>query len=294
MTPNKDIRENNSDSKLIDCHIHLWELTNLQRSWNPPQILRHTFLASDLDGASKSLSLNGCILIESGTTSDDEKSLWKLAQPDTISAVITYLEVTDTDLESQLDIWEEQTKFRGVRIRLEGHPNPECILGSQAQANLSLLVSRKKIVELLVTTDNLPTVLSLANKIPELGFVIDHMGKPDLIDGNDDKDWQEHMTLIAQNTNGYTKLSISPRADQIEKVASPTFKWDADAVKSKVELLLEKFGPHRLMWGSDWPISRLTDNYQRTHEIMTLALQNSSSKDRNLIFFSTAKRFYSL
>jgi L-fuconolactonase len=120
------------------------------------------------------------------------------------------------------------------------------------------------------------------------------MGKPDLIDSNDEMLWQEHMTLIAQNTNCHIKLSVSPRADQIEKVASHTFKWSADVIRSKAELLLEQFGPYRLMWGSDWPISRLTGNYQNTHEIMSFALKNSNSDDRNRIFFATAKRFYSL
>lgn len=283
-----------SDHFSIDCHIHLWEFTLLKRAWEPPEILRHTFLASDFSDAIRPLSIQGSILIESGTSADDERSMWKLAQPDQVSAVITYLDITDNDIDSKLDLWQAKKKFRGVRIRLEGHPSPEDLFTDHALANLKILASRGVIVEFLVTTNQLMYVVQVADTVPQLKFVIDHMGKPDLINGTDADLWTDHMTRLANHTNAHVKLSISPRADQIPLVENSTFKWRTDVIRDRTQLLLDRFGSCRLMWGSDWPITLLTGDYQDILKTMNDAIGKTNQDSHNLIFGDTARAFYSL
>ena len=283
-----------SDHFPIDCHIHLWEFTLLKRAWEPPEILRHTFLASDFSDAIRPLSIQGSILIESGTSADDERSMWKLAQPDQVSAVITYLDITDNDMDSKLDLWQAKKKFRGVRIRLEGHPSPEDLFTDHALANLKILASRGVIVEFLVTTNQLMYVVQVADTVPQLKFVIDHMGKPDLINGTDADLWTDHMTRLANHTNAHVKLSISPRADQIPLVENSTFKWRTDVIRDRTQLLLDRFGSCRLMWGSDWPITLLTGDYQDILKTMNDAIGKTNQDSHNLIFGDTARAFYSL
>ena len=157
-----------------------------------------------------------------------------------------------------------------------------------------MLASRGVIVEFLVTTDLLMEVVRVTDKVPQLKFVIDHMGKPDLIHGTDVDAWQERMTLLANDTDAHVKLSISPRADQIPLLESNTFQWRTDVIGDRAQLLLDRFGSCRLMWGSDWPITLLTGNYQYILQTMKDAVGKINQVDHDLIFGDTARSFYSL
>ena len=115
MGTNDKSKHSKPNHSYIDCHVHLWELALLEKTWLPPEVLRHTFMASDLSDATRSLPIEGSILIESGTTAADDISLWKLAISDKISAVITYLDITYEDLDVKLDLWQARKKFRGYK-----------------------------------------------------------------------------------------------------------------------------------------------------------------------------------
>ena len=58
--------------------------------------------------------------------------------------------------------------------------------------------------------------------------------------------------------------------------------------------LAEHFGPHRLMWGSDWPILYLVSGYAETLWAMREALGPLDSADEECLFRETAMRFYDL
>ncbi|MYS70911.1 amidohydrolase family protein, partial [Streptomyces sp. SID5926] len=70
--------------------------------------------------------------------------------------------------------------------------------------------------------------------------------------------------------------------------------WTTDEVRPFVEDALELFGPERLMYGGDWPISLLAGGYARTWEAMSELLAPLTPDERAAVLGSTATRFYRL
>jgi L-fuconolactonase len=121
------------------------------------------------------------------------------------------------------------------------------------------------------------------------------MAKPDLVCGVDRVLWQQSMKELAQGTPVLCKLSLSPRAEDIgELLSSPGEGWPVDSLKPWVQDLMEYFGPRRLMWGSDWPITTLTSDYRGTYEAMRTALGSLEAEDELSVYRTTAVHFYGL
>jgi L-fuconolactonase len=59
-------------------------------------------------------------------------------------------------------------------------------------------------------------------------------------------------------------------------------------------VLLEAFGPARLMWGSDWPVVNEAGGYAAWHSAASALTEGCSPADRDLIFGGTAQAFYGI
>jgi predicted TIM-barrel fold metal-dependent hydrolase len=69
--------------------------------------------------------------------------------------------------------------------------------------------------------------------------VIDHFGRPDAALGIDDPGFR-YLLTIAGSGKAYVKLSAP-------------YRVGSDLADAAAPLLLDAFGPDRLLWGSDWP-----------------------------------------
>ena len=70
--------------------------------------------------------------------------------------------------------------------------------------------------------------------------------------------------------------------------------WPIGTIQPYVHLLLDQFGPERLMWGSDWPLLLLEYDYGGTHQTMRSALGQLDPANEGQIFRNTAVHFYGL
>ena len=70
--------------------------------------------------------------------------------------------------------------------------------------------------------------------------------------------------------------------------------WTPADLKPYVQIALDAFGPDRLMYGSDWPVSVLAGSYRQVLEALNEALGPISEDEREHIFHRTAKEFYGL
>jgi L-fuconolactonase len=65
-------------------------------------------------------------------------------------------------------------------------------------------------------------------------------------------------------------------------------------VRPAWEVALELFGPDRLMWGSDWPMTLLTAGYAGTWEIMAALIGELAPGEQEQLLAGTATRVYGL
>jgi predicted TIM-barrel fold metal-dependent hydrolase len=126
----------------------------------------------------------------------------------------------------------------------------------------------------------LPQVTALARRFPKVNIILDHLGRPDVLDGAPYANAQSLWDL-APLPNIYFKLT--PR------IFGDVKKGDATA-ESFFRKVVDTFGAQRLAWGSNFPTSPGT-----LSEILATAqagLASLSEEDRAWIFGKTAQKLY--
>jgi L-fuconolactonase len=282
----------------IDTHCHLWELGLAKRGGLTSAFgsMYRTFSPGDLSLVAAPRGIRACILIESGTTIEESTAMENMAaSSDFIAAFAPYVDLASPSLERKLDGWSANPKVRAVRARFEGHPDPDILARPETLRGIVKIAERGIILELLVRAAHLKHILKIYEQIPHLKSVIEHMAKPDLEDKSDRSEWESGMKALATDTTITCKLSFSPRLEQFAGLLSAPGKgWPVEAIKPFVRFLLEWFGPTRLMWGSDWPVTLLVASYRDTLRGMKAALGALQPGQEVMLFRSTAAEFYRL
>jgi len=115
--------------------------------------------------------------------------------------------------------------------------------------------------------------------------VIDHGAKPPIAAGGLGE-WAGHMRAIARDSHAVCKLS------GLATEAAPG--WTVETLRPYVDVLLDAFGPSRLMFGSDWPVLTQNGDYAGWLNAATALTAGLSEADRAEVFGGTAARFYEI
>jgi L-fuconolactonase len=283
---------------IVDTHCHLWYLklakqTGLTSEFGP---IFRSFSPADLAAVTSPFGISRCVLIESGKTNEETQAMKTMAAScRLISAFMPYVDLASPMLETELDGWRGNPKFRGVRARFEGHPDPDILLRPAVMQGITKLADRGLSLEFLVRAAHLKHILKVYEHIPHLNAVIEHLAKPDLVGGTDRAEWRSSMRALAMHTSVACKLSLSPRVEDLGALLKATGKgWPVESIKPFVGSLLEWFGPSRLMWGSDWPVALLVASYGDTLQAMCDAIGNMPPREEEKLFRTSAMGFYRL
>ena len=281
---------------IVDTHVHFWQLELLRRAWQPPPVIFRTFGPPDLIDDAAAVGVKNCVLVEAGTTAEDNRALADFAaSSEFVAGMISYANLESPTLEQELDALSDSPKFRGVRMRCEGDPDTEILTRPGVIGGMRKVAQRGLVLDLLVVTDHLKAVPTVYERVPDLKAIIDHIGKPDLRRGSDFAAWRDLMRAVAEDTDAYCKMSIGPRAADMEEIsASQGQGWELEQLRPPLQFLLEQFGPERMAWGSDWPLVLLQSDYGGGLQAVRDALGPLDADDEMRLFRGTAMQFYSL
>ncbi|WP_039853417.1 amidohydrolase family protein [Hylemonella gracilis] len=126
----------------------------------------------------------------------------------------------------------------------------------------------------------LPQVRMLAEKFPKVNIILDHLGRPDVLDGPPYKNARSLFDL-ADLPNLFMKLTPRIFGD---------VKKDKASAETFFPRVVQVFGAQRMAWGSNFPTSP-----GLLSEILATAqdgLACLSAEDRAWIFGKTAQRLY--
>jgi L-fuconolactonase len=132
----------------------------------------------------------------------------------------------------------------------------------------------------------------LAARIPELTFVVDHLGNPDTSPGASPADgpWGAAFARLAALPNVVAKLS-GVLSEPPPAGAAP---GSVAHLRPCCDLALARFGPGRLMFGSDWPVCTLGSTYGQVCAAARALTDGLSPAEQSAIFSGTARRTYRL
>ena len=273
----------------IDAHQHYWDPSRITYFWMPQDhpVLSRTYLPEDLEPILDRNGFDGSVFVQA--SHDPREAEWILdlaSRHASILGVVAWADLTSSDLPQELDKLQRHPKFKGIRHILHDEPDVNWGLREDVLNGLRELQRREIPYDLLLKVPHLHIVEPLAEKLPNLALVIDHIAKPYIADGVFDG-WAEQMERIAQIPHVHVKLS-----GMITEAKRDS--WKSDDLRPYVQHVLKLFGPDRLMFGSDWPVCLLAGSWKQVLAAFTQALGPLDEATRAKLLGDTAVRFYRL
>ena len=273
---------------VVDSHVHFGQRGQFS---HPPfesgTILDHDFLPEHIKPSMDGCGVQRTLAAPAVPSIEATRWLLELAEKRTyIGGVVGWVDLTCPHLERTLDELGEDPNFKGLRHPVESDPQSDWLIHEDVLRGLGALAQRNLPFDLLVRPEQLRQVLGLADRIPNLRMIVDHIAKPP-IKGTASTRWSQDLAEVAQLPSVYCKLSgMTSGADH--KI------WEPADLKPYVDTVLELFGEDRVMFGSAWPVCLLTGTYAQAHSALVEALRPLCPQTYARIFGLNAVDFYQL
>jgi L-fuconolactonase len=281
--------------KIIDTHVHVWDLEKAAYPWleGDRSILNRTWRIEEIENERKKAGITAGVLVQASSNLEDtEFMLETAARADWICGVVAWLPLIDPGATHRLleERFLKEKYFKGVRHQVHDEKDTKWLLQPQVIESLKIISSYKIPYDVVgIIPGHIETVLEVAEKIPGLRMVFDHLSWPPIPTQERFGRWGDLMKTASQHKNLYAKISGLG-------TASGNFEHrTADDIKPYVEFALQNFGTDRCFCGADWPVSMLANDYFQTWQI-TKDILNSllSETEKNKVLFSNANKFYNL
>ncbi len=269
----------------IDSHQHFWTLARGDYGWLTPELdpIYRDFTPGDLAPLLEAAGIERTIVVQATDTVAETEFLLELADAHPIIAgVVGWVDMEADDAIETLKRLAQNPYFRGIRPMIQGIENDEWIVKPELDPVFDALEDMGLVLDALVLPRHLPHLLTRLTRNPGLKCVIDHAAKPELRDGNLGA-WTRGMSRLANETTCLCKFS------GLVTEAHPG--CSAEDLKPATDLLLLEFGVDRLMFGSDWPVLNLAQDYQAWIE-MAKAITRYTGDVAAAFWGGNAAKFY--
>jgi L-fuconolactonase len=277
----------------IDSHQHFWRLNRGDYAWLTPELvpLYRDFGPEDLAPILSRHGIGGTVLVQAAASvAETEFMLSLAAKSDFVKGVVGWAEFDSPVGPSEIDRLAAHPVLKGFRPMIQDIADPEWMLRSQIAPSIAALKRNGLSFDALLRPQQLGPFKRFLRLYPDLPIVIDHGAKPAIAAARDDPtrfaDWTRDMREIARDARLRCKIS--------GLVTEAQARWQPADIRPALDLLLESFGPPRLMWGSDWPVVELAGGYDLWRKTALDYLAGLSEDERAAILGGTAAAFYRL
>ena len=276
---------------IVDSHCHFWDPTRFHYAWNHDlPALNRAFVPADLAMVRTNVDVKKIIFVEcdcapaqSLAEADWASDLAK-SEP-RLKGIIARAPVENgRAVRADLEKLASRPLVKGVRRNLQGEREVEFGLQPEFIAGIELLAEFNFTFDLCIRHEQMHSLVGLVKRIPQVTFVLDHFGKPD-VRAKKREPWATNLKRLAALPNVVCKISgLTTEADWDN--------WRPDDLKFYFESALECFGFNRLLIGSDWPMATLATSYQRWIETVQQLFSFATEAERIQLFQANAERIY--
>jgi L-fuconolactonase len=313
---------------VVDAHHHLWVRARAPQDWIDPVTMAAIdadFTPADLPAAAHGVAAT--VVVQSANLWSESRELLTIAASDRgraarIRGVVAWADLLGPGVGDHVAALREGpggSALVGLRTQVQAEPDPDYLDRADVRRGIAEACSARParpagtagsagaagsgglVFDLVIRADQLPAAARLAAALPEVSFVLDHLGKPRLdartaarTDARPGTGlapalaaWREDLTELAARPNVTAKLSglvTEARWDD----------WQPDDLRPAVDHALEVFGPERLMFGSDWPVCLLATDYGGWMATLGGLLGGLSPDESAAVWAGTARRVYHL
>jgi L-fuconolactonase len=276
---------------IIDAHQHVWDLSRGCYDWIGPELgaINRTFTQEQALPLMRRAGVSGVVLVQAADHRvDTDDMLRTAARHPEVVGVVAFVPLDDpAEVAQELARLTEDPVVVGVRQLIHDLPDPDYLLRDDVNESLRLVSDAGLTFDVVSALPrHLEHVPVLAERHPGLRIVIDHLSRPPIGAGSREP-WWSLIAEAASHPGVNAKVSgLYPDADRSA--------WSLELIRPFYDRALEVFGPRRLMWGSDWPVSVLAGGYEPVSEALGRLFAGLGPDDRAELLGGTAARVYRL
>ena len=293
--------------KVVDPHVHLWNLERLHYPWlAEPQLgfggdnrlLAKTYPMADFMADAEGVEVLAVVHIDAGHDPANPlaETQWLQSLADAggfPQGIVAYADLSQPDVESLLQAHAAHRNVRGIRQILNVHADPRYdYVGRHFMREpawhrgFALLKKFGLSFDLQIYPTQMAEAAQLARAHPDTPLILNHTGMfvdRDSVAGW--RQWRDGMRELAACPNVRAKLSGLGMVDH---------HWTVESIRPYVLETLDAFGVERCMFASNFPVDRLHGSYRAVWEAFAQVTRGASEAEHAALFRDNATRIYRL
>jgi predicted TIM-barrel fold metal-dependent hydrolase len=276
---------------IVDTHTHFYDPTRPQGVPWPGKsdaFLYRPVLPAEYRKMTEPLGVVGTVVVEASAWVDDNQWVLDLAEKEPfLLGLVGNLPPGSDDFRQHFARLAKQPRFRGIRVNSgplgQNLDQPEFLadLKKLAEADLELDVNGGPVL--------LPMVAKLAEKLPELRIVINHLANV-RIDGDKlDADWLAGIQAAAKQPRVFMKVSALVEGAAQGDRKAPT---DPAYYRPVLDAVFKAFGEDRVIYGSNWPVSARFASYEVVQTVVQEYVKDRGKEATEKFFRGNAMKAY--
>jgi L-fuconolactonase len=276
----------------VDAHHHFWDPAEADYPWltDDLAVIRRRFAPRDLEPLLAASGVSRTILVQTRSSlAETEAFLATAARTSFIAGVVGWIDLVDeaaADELARLRAAPGGEKLVAIRHQVHDEPDPDWLRRADVRRGIAAVAAAGLAYDLLLRPRELPAAIDTVRSLPDVRFVVDHLAKPPIRDGQQEP-WATLIRELGREPNASCKVSgMVTEADWAA--------WRPADLQPFVDHVVEVFGPRRLLFGSDWPVCLLAASYGEVLDVARLTLAALSEPERSAVFGGNAVEVYGL
>ncbi|HIJ66588.1 MAG TPA: amidohydrolase family protein [Candidatus Hydrogenedentes bacterium] len=278
---------------IVDTHVHLWDPDNLSYPWLADvPLLNKSYLLDDYRVACGSIEIGKMVFVQCECDFGQfaEEAEWVaglVSEEPRIEGIVPWAPLEKGDAARQdLELLTTNPLIKGIRRIIQFEDDMAFCLRPDFVRGIQLLEDFDLHFEICITHLHMANTIKMVRECPNIRFILDHIGKPD-IKNHVFEPWKTELKTLAEMANVWCKMSgLVVEADMDN--------WTRDDLKPYIDHVLECFDFDRTMFGGDWPVVLQAAELPRWVETLEWAVQGCSQDELERLFRRNAIEFYRL
>ncbi len=295
------------DIRIIDPHVHLWDLSRARYAWLQDDPLPHNPAGDMSPIAGRNYGLDDYRADTAGWTVDKivhvECGLPRgaqLAETDWLQGlatdggfpqgIVAGADLTDPDLDALLEAHAARPNVRGVRQIVCWHADPaktytsrDLLLDPAWETGFARLARYGLSFDLQLYPSQMAAAAALADRHPDIPLIINHAGLPTDRDAAGMAVWREGLRALAARPQVSIKISGLGITDRT---------WSLQSTSPIVRECIDVFGVERAMFASDFPVEKVHGGFSDFYAAFDAITRHFSADERDRLFAGTAEAIY--
>jgi len=279
---------------IVDTHLHIWDTRKLNYPWlKDVPLLNKPYLLDDYNQACGLVQVDKMVFLQAEVDPsqfmDEAEWVTSLAQhsDSRIEGIVPWAPLEKGDgARPELEKLADNKLIKSIRRIIQFEDDIEFCLRSDFVTGVRALADYNLNFDICISHVQLANTIEMVRQCPNVQFILDHIGKPDIKNNLLDP-WRDEIKILSDFPNMWCKLSgLVTEADHEH--------WTKEQLKPYIDHVIDCFGFDRVMYGGDWPVAYQATDYPRWVDTLLWAVEGCSDDELQKLFRKNAIKFYRL